>query len=176
MLLIAWSLSPAGGQAVLRSVAIERPVLNTTHSLMYHPAQSIGIPFETDMWGSASGQSGLAGAVRMMMGAAISAPNAAAILVNGSNEDFASGIRRLGGAAKVIASAKTDVWGNARMPYLEKLPGYNNRTPYEWVNVPTDETVVYESLIGVPVRGLPDNIVGNATFSVSAAYTTLQVS
>ncbi|KAJ4381903.1 hypothetical protein N0V86_003272 [Didymella sp. IMI 355093] len=100
----------------------------------------------------------------------------AAILVNGSDPNFERGLQQLGGAEKVIAAAKTDVWGNVRMPYLEKLPEYNIETPYAWVDVPVDETTVFESLIGVPIRGIPDNIVGNASFMVSAAYTTLKVS
>lgn len=176
LLILVWSLSPAGGQAVLRSMTLEQHVENTTYPLMYHPTQEIGIPFLTSMWGSGSGQSQLAGIVRMAMGAAISAPNAAAILVNGSNANFERGVERLGGVANVIAAAKTDVWGNVRMPYLERLPGYNAETPHTWVDVPTDETTVFESLIGVPVRGIPDNLVGNASFTVSAAYTTLKVS
>ncbi|KAJ4404723.1 hypothetical protein N0V91_005671 [Didymella pomorum] len=108
------------------------------------------------------------------MGAAISAPNAAAILVNGTDANLEHGLRQLGGAAKVIAAARTDVWGNVRMPYLEKLPGYNAEEPYAWVGVPTNEITVFESLVGVPVRGIPDNLVGNASFTVSAAYATLK--
>lgn len=161
---------------MLRAMTLEQHVINSTYPLMYHPTQDIGIPFLADMWGSASGQSALAGIVRMTIGAAISAPNAAAILVNGTNTNFQSSVRRLGGAAKVITAARTDVWGNVRVPYLEKLPGYNAEVPYAWVDVPTNETIVFESLIGVPVRGIPDDIVGNASFTVSAAYTTLKVS
>jgi hypothetical protein len=157
-------------------MTVEQHVIKYTYPLMYHPTEDISIPFLTDMWGSASGQSALAGIVRMTMGAAISAPNAAAILVNGTDANLEHGLRQLGGAAKVIAAARTDVWGNVRMPYLEKLPGYNAEEPYAWVGVPTNEITVFESLVGVPVRGIPDNLVGNASFTVSAAYATLKVS
>lgn len=176
LLVVLWLLSPAGGQAVLRAMTLEQHVVNSTYPLMFHPAQDVGVPFLTDMWGSASGQSSLAGITRMTMGAAISAPNAAAVLANGTNTNFERGLRQLGGAAKVIAAARTDVWGNVRMPYLEKLPAYNVEAPHSWVHVPTDETTVFESLIGVPIRGIPDDVIGNASFTVAAAYTTLKVS
>ena len=78
----------------------------------------------------------------MVVGAAISAPNATALLVNRSSPDFQQVIERLGGATKIIAVAKTDVWGNIRIPYLEMVPGYRNETPHAWVDVPSDETIV----------------------------------
>jgi len=112
----------------------------------------------------------------MILGAVLSAPNAAAILANGTSPTFDESIERLGGVAKVLEASKMDIWGNVRMPYLEKLPHYNRETPHDWVDVPTDEIPVYESLIGIPIRGIPPGIVGNLTFAVSAAYTTLKVS
>ncbi|KAF2754488.1 hypothetical protein EJ05DRAFT_143158 [Pseudovirgaria hyperparasitica] len=179
-LIAIWLLSPAGGQAVLRALTLHTPVLTASYPLTYHPSSAIGIPLDTLTWGSASsGFYGAAGGVvRMAFGAVISAPNAAALLVNGTTTagSFDEAVERLGGVEKVLAAARTDIWGNVRMPLLEMLPGYDAGKPGEWVDVPTDQVPVYESLVGVPVRGVPMGEVGNLTFGIAAAYTRLTCS
>jgi hypothetical protein len=176
VLLIIWALSPAGGQAVLRSVTIEQAAQNTSYPLVYFPATTDGIPFYEDLWNSASTLASNAAMIKTLLGAVITAPNSAALLANGSSLNFEDGLDRLGGAAKVISASKQDIWGNVRVPYLELLPGYKIHTPFDWVEVPTDQVVAYESLVGIPVRGTPLGDVGNITFPLSAVYTTLKVS
>ena len=94
VLLVLWSLSPAGGQAVLRSITIEQPIENTTYPLVYCPSREAGVPFDQSIWGSASSgaQNSAGGAIRMIFGAVLSAPNAAAILANGTSTEFEQSI------------------------------------------------------------------------------------
>ena len=114
------------------------------------------------------------------MGAAFSAPIAAFVEpYKNQTDSYKNGLSRFGDFANMQMASKKDIWGNVRMPYLEKLIGYDFDNPYAWVDVTAhnlDLSVPYESLIGVPIRGLPDFTVGNATFLMSAAYTTFQVS
>lgn len=114
--------------------------------------------------------------IRTMFGAAMTSPSAAGICANESSPKFSEGIERLGGLAEVIEASKTDIWGNVRMPYLELLPGYKRGSPYDWVDLPTDHIPAYESLAGIPVRGLPLGDIGNLSFRVSAVYAALKVS
>lgn len=112
----------------------------------------------------------------MVFSAAISAPNAIDALSNTSTLGVTDGLKDMGGEAYVREIGKMDIWGNPRIPYLEKLPGYSVEKPFEWVDVPTDEIPIYASLVGIPVRGLPAHVTGNATFEVGAVYVTVNVS
>lgn len=110
-----------------------------------------------------------------MFGAALSAPNALAQASNGSSERFNAVIQQLGGVEVASKDAKVDLWGNVRVPEITQLPGYNNSDPYSWVKVPPGQLATYESLIGIPIRGIPSNFAGNFTLQISASYMSLEV-
>lgn len=110
-----------------------------------------------------------------MFGAAISASNAIAQASNGSSPTFDAAIRGLGGVDTAIAAARMDLWQNVRVPEITDLPDYNPQDPYRWLLVPADRLVTYESLVGVPVRGIPQETPGNISFQLSTTYATLGV-
>lgn len=110
-----------------------------------------------------------------MFGAAISASNAIAQASNGSSPTFDAAIRGLGGVDTAIVAARMDLWQNVRVPEITGLPGYDSEDPYRWLQVPTDRLVTYESLVGVPVRGIPQETPSNISFQLSTTYATLEV-
>ncbi|KAM0422285.1 hypothetical protein ACHAPD_000731 [Fusarium lateritium] len=83
-------------------------------------------------------------------------------------------IQQLGGVDVAIEDAKVDLWGNVRAPEITQLPDYDSSDPYSWIKVPSDQLVTYESLIGIPILGMPSNSAGNFTLQVSASYMALQ--
>lgn len=167
-----WSFSPAGGQAVLRLLTIEDNYLTASQDLAYYPRHNLS-------W--SAGNNGLSGATsqrvywQMLLGTALSAPGAEVLLANGSSEGFEDAINRLSLPA-AISGTRQDMWGNVRIPTLHLLPGYDENSPEQWVDVPTDSIVEVESLVGVPIRGIRDTGIGNVTFEISASYNLFEVS
>ncbi|UPK95611.1 hypothetical protein LCI18_006546 [Fusarium solani-melongenae] len=171
-----WVISPAGGQAAYRTVRLTSLIETTTHDLMYSPAADIGLPFNRILWASSSNLGTQLGGVYAMFGAAISASNAIAQASNGSSPKFDAAMRGLGGVDTAIVAARMDLWQNVRIPEITVLPGYDSQDPYRWLQVPTDRLVTYESLVGVPVRGIPQETPGNISFQLSTTYATLECS
>lgn len=65
--------------------------------------------------------------------------------------------------------ALQDERGNLRIPFLEYLPSYTSDITEQWVPVTVSNTsVIYSSLIGIPIAGLPS--VGNTTFNLTTSY------
>ncbi|KAF4451148.1 hypothetical protein F53441_5847 [Fusarium austroafricanum] len=177
LLLIAlWTFSLLGGQAVLRTIRIAPHTSVQDYDILYSPAADIGLPFNYGLWESASGRAYQLSKIFPMFGAALSAPNALAQASNGSSPNFNKVIEQLGGAGIASADARADLWGNVRVPEITSLPGYKSDDPHKWVEVPSDELVTYESLIGIPIRGTPSRVAGNLTFQLSAAYVALECS
>jgi hypothetical protein len=172
---LIWVISPAGGQAAYRTVRLMSLIETTTHDLMYSPAADIGLPFNRILWASSSNLATQLGRVYALFGAAISASNAIAQASNGSSPTFDTAIRGLGGVDTAIVAARMDLWQNVRVPEITVLLGYDSQDPYRWLQVPTDRLVTYESLVGVPVRGIPQGTPGNISFQLSTAYATLEV-
>ncbi|KAF4465714.1 hypothetical protein FALBO_7443 [Fusarium albosuccineum] len=168
-----WALSPVGGQAVLRAVHVTSNIEVRDYDLVYSPAADIGIPFNRLLWESAGAYSSI-GIRRAVFGAALCAPNSLGQAANGSSEFFNESMRQIGGTVTASLLARTDLWGNVRVPQLASLPGYSSTKPHKWVDVPTDQLVTYESLIGIPFRGLPVESPGNFTVQISATYVTLE--
>ncbi|KAK6351186.1 hypothetical protein TWF718_004355 [Orbilia javanica] len=71
-----------------------------------------------------------------------------------------------------IAAAKhrtVDLWDNVRIPYIEEIEKQTpNSGPDGWYNVTTTNTT-YSSLLGIPIRGLIDNI----TVTIPTSYSKL---
>jgi hypothetical protein len=175
LLIILWVLSPIGGQAVLRAVQITSNNEAQDYDLMYSPTADIGIPYDNVRWSSMSGLASLTSTIVAMFGAALCAPNALGQAANGTSELFDESMRQIGGIGTASLLARTDLWGNVRVPQITSLPGYSSSKPHKWVDVPIDQLVTYESLIGIPLRGFPFGSPGNFTLRLSASYVTLEV-
>lgn len=173
LLLILWAFSPIGGQAALNSIRLERVLNHSERSLMYFPAPLLNSTAVSDFT-SASGLSDGKAIVRLLLGTALSSPSALGLFSNGSSPSFNDTISRFG-IAEAVQASQRDAWGSFRVPVIDLLPGYDANNPHEWVTVPSEEIVGYESLVGLPVRGLPSNSVGNMSFIVPTMYTKLEV-
>ncbi|KAK7513644.1 hypothetical protein IWZ03DRAFT_443995 [Phyllosticta citriasiana] len=167
-----WSLSPVGGQAVLRLLRPEGVPKMSTPTLFYYPHHELSM-----IWGNNGGSGASYNMVfwEMVYGAALSAANSAVLLANGSSPGFEDAVQRIT-PSEAINGTRQDMWGNVRIPLLHLLPGYNRSSPHQWVDVLLDEVVAFESLIGVPVRGISTSDAGNMTFNLSASYNVLDCS
>ncbi|KAL4725720.1 hypothetical protein ACLX1H_007872 [Fusarium chlamydosporum] len=92
---------------------------------------------------------------------------------NGSSPNFRESLEQVGGPDEARRLCKQDVWGNVRLPYLHMLSGYNSSDHYSWVYVPNNTIPPYESLVGIPIRGVPSIRAGNATMMVQSSYISL---
>lgn len=109
-------------------------------------------------------------------GAAFLAPDVGLVHSNGSSNNFHLAVQRAGGDALAIQSTRTDLWGNVRVPMLHLLPGYQLSQPFEWVNISSDTIPPYDSLIGLPMRGMRSDVEGNGTTIISSYYHYFSVS
>ena len=108
--------------------------------------------------------------ITSMYGAALFSSDSGLQYSNGSSDGFDTLYQHLGGADSVLKSSTQDIWGNIRIPVLQLLPGYDPNKTSQWVSVPHQEQIIsYESLIGVPFRGVPLNG-GNASFTINSTY------
>lgn len=173
IVILVWCLSPIGGQAALRSVTLHKGVANAEYPLLYHPINNVSVI--ADPWGGASSRASAIAKIRALFGAALSSPTSSVMLSNGSSSAFDAAVERLGGSSEAVKSAARDTWGNVRIPFVHLLPGYDTEDPYQWLDVPTDEIPPYESLIGIPIRGIPEATSGNMSLQVSTFYSVLNV-
>ncbi|KAF5983309.1 hypothetical protein FBULB1_3812 [Fusarium bulbicola] len=185
LLIVLWSLSPLSGQAVLPAVHVTLHTEANRSDLTYSPATNSGIPFDNDRWTISSNsplnwssQLNTAGSdmstIKVLFGAALSSPNSLGQAANGSSHSFGDAMQHIGNET-AISLARTDLWGNFRAPQITSWPGYSSSKPYKWLDVPTDQLVTYESLIGIPLSDIPLTP-GNCTFEVPASYITLKCS
>lgn len=175
LLAAIWIFSPAGSQAVLRSITLSRDVIEEQYQLIYFPFRNFSVT-QSSGWTGASSSADIRTAVRTLFGASIAPPSAALLYSNGSSQSFNDVIERLGGPSEAIRVSRRDTWSNLRVPFIHMLPGYNANRPFDWTTVPADILAPYESLIGVPLRGLPLSGEGNMNLTLQASYHTLDVS
>lgn len=174
-LLALWTMSPIGGQAVLRTIGTKSHTEAQDYDLIYSPSANIGPPLDYGTWESGSALATYFGHIQSLFSAALSAPNSLGQVSNGSSPYFDTAVSQLGGAARASIMAREDLWGNVRVPEIASLPGYSTEDPHRWVDVPADQLVNYESLVGIPIRGAPSESPGKLTLPLSAAYVTLEV-
>lgn len=76
-------------------------------------------------------------------------------------------------ADETVKGSPTDIWGNVRIPMLESSQAKPDDSG--WYDLSLEGEIVYTSLIGVPIAGLPaiGNTIANATSSIDTSYWTL---
>ncbi|KAF4629947.1 hypothetical protein G7Y89_g8190 [Cudoniella acicularis] len=62
----------------------------------------------------------------------------------------------------------TDLWTNVKIPYLSSLQQVNDGST--WVTISPNDTVIYSSLVGIPISGLGT---GETEFSMESSYMEL---
>ncbi|RSL61730.1 hypothetical protein CEP54_006127 [Fusarium duplospermum] len=135
-ILLLWCLSPLGGQAALRAISTNQVFLNSTGNLTVMDTFS---EFRVSDTAALIGS-----AMRMLV------PPAIASML----------------AARVLQGRNQDLWGNIRVPLIERLT--ENTSDTGWIDVSNITELDYSSLVGVPVLSLPTH--GNHTFTFSASY------
>lgn len=177
-LIIIWSFSPLGSQAVLRCLTVrelkayDQPVI----SYMNDTAGSSTL-------GSLSGWSRQSPVLQSVFNTVMFSGSTALQYVDKNDTDAIRIMEQLGSKEDVFRGSSVDAWRNIKIPRLERLPKYNPNSPSTWVEVPHSLQVVdYSSLIGIPVRetiGTTQGAImslGNLTFEMEAEYVNLQVS
>lgn len=171
LLILSWTLSPLGGQSVLRAVTINNDIIHHDFPIISYPSTNwtAGFNWLPVLYAPPFG-------LRTIFGAAFSSSSTRLMHANGSSPNFKDTLRQVGGADEARRITQQDAWGNARIPFLYMLDGYDSTDPHAWVDVPNDTVPPYESLIGVPIRGIPSTREGNATMMVQSSYISLSVS
>lgn len=123
-LFVVWSLSPIGGQGILRLLSIEERFTTAT-SLVGYPNTSALNP--GSVFSNQKGTGVQLPAMNAVYRASIIAPNA-------------------------TMSAPQDTWGNIKIPRIEALE-QTPRGSSEWIKVPKKD-VAYSSLVGIPSIGV----------------------
>ncbi|KAJ4157655.1 hypothetical protein NW754_009301 [Fusarium falciforme] len=145
-ILVLWCLSPLGSQAALRAISADQAFRNGTGNLTVLDTFA---PFRYMLTASDTAQ-----ARRMLV------PPAVATMIS----------------ARLLQGRSQDLWGNIRVPMIERLTESASDT--NWVDVSKIKDIDYSALVGVPVVSLPSK--GNHSFTFSASYvnpecTTLRV-
>ncbi|WXC54088.1 hypothetical protein SNK03_000093 [Fusarium graminearum] len=168
VLIVAWTLSPLGGQSVLRAVALQAETLSFDFPTISYPSTNFSAGFD-----ELPALYALPFGLRTIFGAAFSSSATRLMHANGSSPNFRDTLEQVGGPDEARRLCKQDVWGNVRLPYLHLLDGYDSKDPYNWVHVPNDTIPPYESLVGIPIRGAPSTRAGNSTTMVQSSYVSL---
>lgn len=174
LLILAWSLSPIGGQSALRALELRQNTTTSEYPLANFPQNNLSA-FENNFIMSGSGKMSLMGQYRALVDAVFSSQDVTLLHADNSSRGFESATQRAGGRVETIRVTRRDLWRNVRIPFLHTLPGYNSRSD-DWITVPSDVIPKYSSLIGVPIRGFPTAQEANTTFIIQTNYQTLKVS
>ncbi|KAF1935284.1 hypothetical protein EJ02DRAFT_361858, partial [Clathrospora elynae] len=172
LLVILWSLSPAGGQGALRALTSRQNT--TTIELKYasYPTNSLSFyltgPFEND-----PSPDLMLLQFRAPIHAAFYGQDVSLLQANTSSPQFADAISRVGGPPEALKITRRDLWRNVRIPMLHTLPQFVQGAS-DWIIVPTDKIAEYSSLIGVPIRGFTPSLDGNTTLTISTNYQALE--
>ena len=138
LLILLWALSPIGGQAGLRLISTAPLYQNATNNFTYLAFVS---PFTNEGVGSASAE--VLSPINAMFTAALaSSPNSKA--------------------------SPQDQFGNIKIPIYEYLEPNSPNEESRWRNVPNNDTVLWSSLTGLPVHGIP--AVGTSRFVINTGY------
>lgn len=167
---MAWILSLLGGQSVLRAVALQAETISHDFPTISYPSTNLSAGYD-----ELPALYALPFGLRTIFGAAFSSSATRLMHANGSSPNFRESLEQVGGPDEARRLCKQDVWGNVRLPYLHMLSGYNSSDHYSWVYVPNNTIPPYESLVGIPIRGVPSIRAGNATMMVQSSYISLSV-
>lgn len=161
---------------MLRSVESAIHKQSRDFHLTYYPSTNIlAVLNYSPFIGTSSTQSARKDLHRVV-DAAISSNDAAVLFSKGISSGFDAAIARLGGESQAAESARVDLWGNVRIPFLHLLPGYTDDDRSRWVEVPQTDIAPYSSLIGHTIRKVPLSSIGNVSTSLQTVYHTLSVS
>lgn len=71
-------------------------------------------------------------------------------------------------AAPLLANRNQDLWGNIRIPAIERL---ETEGATDWIAMPRNDNMTYSSLLGMPVKPLPS--LGTTSFILPGSYLSI---
>ncbi|CAG1985859.1 unnamed protein product [Fusarium graminearum] len=107
VLIVAWTLSPLGGQSVLRAVALQAETLSFDFPTISYPSTNFSAGFD-----ELPALYALPFGLRTIFGAAFSSSATRLMHANGSSPNFRDTLEQVGGPDEARRLCKQDVWGN----------------------------------------------------------------
>ncbi|ETS82477.1 hypothetical protein PFICI_04353 [Pestalotiopsis fici W106-1] len=138
-MILLWALSPVGGQLALRLLQTSPRVTSDNSTIRYLP---ISACLETPMEGGPSANNAWPLYGPLFMSSLI--------------------------ASRSLENPKQDMYGNVRVPQLDRLMTGDTVDNDTWVVVNSTEETPWSSLLGVPVAGVPKT--GNLSFNLVSRY------
>lgn len=143
-ILLAWLLSPLGGQASLRLLSTKPLLVHFTDSVKYYPVEGFGR--QTHIFN----------------------PNVAMVAWPLFSPMYMTALL----TSNKYLGRPMDLFDNVKIPDILQLPGYTGTSnDSQWHTVDRDAEIHYASALGIPVAGLPDS--GNFTFDLVSHYWTV---
>ncbi|QPC76121.1 hypothetical protein HYE68_006873 [Fusarium pseudograminearum] len=179
VVLTAWSLSPLGGQAALRSLHRHQNPVSMQKPAAYYLGNNRSDIYQHYFDGTGGVNSASSPSLSLIydmttvLSASFSTQDTLVSHANSSSPNYHDAIVGLGGKLEASRSGRRDLWRNIRIPFIELLPEYRSDDPHAWIPVPDDEIVPYASLIGLPIRNGSSEGPGNSTMKVHSRYMTL---
>ncbi|KKP03069.1 major royal jelly protein [Trichoderma harzianum] len=150
-LLVIWSLSPLGSQALLYIIRVEQTPIFSAFTVPYMDTVMLSSPFDpenSNLYGSAFETNTSDFTFRL---ASLNA------LYNGNLLQPVS-----------LLNASMDSWGNVKIPDYASASTANGANSSGWINFQPTDDIPYSSLIGLPVI-LPSSAgAGNTTFALES--------
>jgi len=176
LLVFLWCFSPLGGQAILRAAELQSNAKTVGQPVVYFPIANITeVTRYSTVTGVSSYQSSLQ-SIRAIILSSLYDSGTRVIHSNGSAPAFSDAVGALGGRQAAVEAVQEDLWGNVRVPFIHMLDEYDPLRPEKWIDVPTDRVAPYQPLIGVPIRGILQDRVGNTTVYINSTYHFLKAS
>ncbi|KAI1072944.1 hypothetical protein LB507_008999, partial [Fusarium sp. FIESC RH6] len=180
-----WCLSPLGGQAIVRSLALEKNT-ETAEIPAAHYFSQIPLKLMASHTANLTGDMNAFGMgtaaftqipdFRRLVMAALSGPEILVSHANRSSLGFEAAISGIGGYPQAARVGRQDMWHNVRIPFMEYLDDYDSANPTVWTSVPEDKINGFSSFIGVPIRGGSRLWAGNSSMILNSRYQTLACS
>ncbi|KAJ4992952.1 hypothetical protein SVAN01_01656 [Stagonosporopsis vannaccii] len=140
-LLVAWILSPVGGQSSLRLLSTKPLLVPVNDTVKYFPIE--GYSKETH--------------ITSLTNAEVAWPLFAPLYMTALL------------TSRQYLDLPMDQFSNIKIPDVFQLGSYSASAPNDtWFNVPESPSPEYTSIIGIPIAGLPET--GNTSFSLASHY------
>jgi hypothetical protein len=125
VLVILWSLSPAGGQGALRSFDLKENITTIEETYASYPSNNLSV-YINGPWESVSGGQSLMNQFRLPINAAFSGQDIGLLQANAvRTNQFIEAQNRIGGPSEAARVTQRDIWRNVRIPILHSGGLYN---------------------------------------------------
>lgn len=174
ILILLWAFNPLGSQASFRGIYLKPASGVSGGHIRYYNASVF------EQWGLSTfavGGTKSRPTIRGLYSSTLYDYVSSTQYVDPANSTTKDIVSILGGESSAAIQAATDNWGNVRIPTLEHLTGYNDKSPHSWVETSWDKKILnYSSLLGDRIEGIDRAIIGNTSFLIESSYQSFNVS